>query len=335
MAGKKLSNTLLTLSSAAILAVYAAGFERTAPAAARFEAQTMQRLTTMPLPSSPLGQPGLLAGPGTYRPPVASPKDAATPVVQPAAPVPVGLPNSIMEPQTQGEVRIEAAPPVPQPPAPESSVAASVNETVAAAPVLETTPAPAPIEAPAEVPVMVAALAPESAPIPEAPAPAAAAAPAPTPGVSAPVNEPVAAAVKHSEPEAKTPKAPKPPKPPKAVKSDAKQAPQPAIQPAPQPAPAAAPQPAPPAAPTLQDGTYYGWGTSRHGDIQAEVVIQNGRIASATIAQCETRYPCSIIEKAPPQVAQRQSAAVDVIAGATESTYAFYYAVLDALSKAR
>jgi len=68
----------------------------------------------------------------------------------------------------------------------------------------------------------------------------------------------------------------------------------PVIAPAPEPAPVAAvpPPPPPPAAPpkpVWKDGNYTGWGTSRHGDIQAAVVIQGGRIASATIAQCLTR----------------------------------------------
>lgn len=93
----------------------------------------------------------------------------------------------------------------------------------------------------------------------------------------------------------------------------------------------------PPASPTPQwkDGTYYGWGTSRHGDIQAAVVIEAGRIASATIAQCLTRYSCSVIANLPPQVAQRQSPEVDYVSGATQSANAFYYAVSEALSKAR
>jgi uncharacterized protein with FMN-binding domain len=92
--------------------------------------------------------------------------------------------------------------------------------------------------------------------------------------------------------------------------------------------PAPAPQP-------LRDGTYFGWGTSRHGDIEAQVVIEGGRIASATIAQCLTRYSCSVIAKLPPQVAERQSPEVDYVSGATQSTNAFYYAVVEALSKAK
>lgn len=84
-----------------------------------------------------------------------------------------------------------------------------------------------------------------------------------------------------------------------------------------------------------KDGTYTGWGTCRHGDIQATVVVASGRITSATISQCLTRYPCSWIEALPPQVVQRQSAEVDYVSGATQSADAFYGAVADALSKAK
>jgi uncharacterized protein with FMN-binding domain len=98
------------------------------------------------------------------------------------------------------------------------------------------------------------------------------------------------------------------------------------------------PKPAEPAhavKPLLRDGTYSGWGTSRHGDIQATIVIDNGRITSASISQCLTRYSCSWIAELIPQVAQRQSADVDYVSGATQSSNAFYYAVLEALAKAK
>jgi uncharacterized protein with FMN-binding domain len=102
------------------------------------------------------------------------------------------------------------------------------------------------------------------------------------------------------------------------------------------PAPAPAPEPPPPPpAPKWKDGIYYGWGSSRHGDIQAAVTIESGKIASATIAQCLTRYSCSVISTLPPEVPQRQSAEVDYVSGATQSANAFYYAVVDALSKAK
>ena len=126
----------------------------------------------------------------------------------------------------------------------------------------------------------------------------------------------------HETPVPAAPSAPAPPAP-EAPVSTAPLAPQ---------APAA---PTAPASPRYKDGTYFGWGTSRHGDIQAQVVIEGGRIASATIAQCLTRYSCSVIARLPPQVAERQSPEVDYVSGATQSTNAFYYAVVEALSKAK
>lgn len=82
------------------------------------------------------------------------------------------------------------------------------------------------------------------------------------------------------------------------------------------------------------DGTYSGWGSSRHGDIQATIVIESGRITSARISQCLTRYSCSWIAHLQGQVVDRQSADVDYVSGATQSSNAFYGAIVDALSKA-
>ncbi len=85
----------------------------------------------------------------------------------------------------------------------------------------------------------------------------------------------------------------------------------------------------------FKDGRYSGWGSSRHGDIEATVEVQNGHITSAWISQCYTRYSCSWIAALPPQVVARQSANVDYVSGATQSTNAFYYAVVEALTKAK
>jgi uncharacterized protein with FMN-binding domain len=93
--------------------------------------------------------------------------------------------------------------------------------------------------------------------------------------------------------------------------------------------------PAAPREPMWKDGTYSGWGYSRHGDIEATVVIADGRIASATISQCRTRYSCDVIDSLPRQVAQRQSPDVDYVSGATQSADAFYGAVVAALNKAK
>ncbi|HEV8409371.1 MAG TPA: FMN-binding protein [Gemmatimonadaceae bacterium] len=85
----------------------------------------------------------------------------------------------------------------------------------------------------------------------------------------------------------------------------------------------------------LKDGVFYGWGTSRHGDIQASVEIENGKIIGAYISQCRTQYSCSWVSALPGQVVQRQSADVDYVSGATQSSNAFYYGVIEALKKAR
>ena len=112
-------------------------------------------------------------------------------------------------------------------------------------------------------------------------------------------------------------------------------APPPVIERPADPAKLADPAPAPSPAAHWKDGTYTGWGYSRHGNIEAQVVIENGRIASATISQCRTRYSCSVIDRLPPQVAQRQSPEVDYVSGATQSADAFYGAVVEALGKAK
>src|SRR5580704_2841855 len=59
--------------------------------------------------------------------------------------------------------------------------------------------------------------------------------------------------------------------------------------------------------PVYRNGTYYGWGYSRHGDIEAYVTIESGRITAAGIERCLTRYPCSRIRELPGQVLERQS----------------------------
>jgi uncharacterized protein with FMN-binding domain len=85
----------------------------------------------------------------------------------------------------------------------------------------------------------------------------------------------------------------------------------------------------------FKDGLYTGWGTSRHGDIEASVEIKNGHITAASITQCLTRYSCSWISDLPPEVLARQSAAVDYVSGATQSSSAFANAIAEALVKAK
>jgi uncharacterized protein with FMN-binding domain len=99
-----------------------------------------------------------------------------------------------------------------------------------------------------------------------------------------------------------------------------------------------APQPLPspePPRPRYADGTYFAWGTCRHGSLEVKVVIESGQITSADINQCRTRYSCSVIRTAPPQVVSRQTPdAIDNVTGATQSVDAYYDAVADALNQA-
>lgn len=106
-----------------------------------------------------------------------------------------------------------------------------------------------------------------------------------------------------------------------------------------QPAPRATSTPTPtPAAATsasYKDGTYVGVGTSRHGSIQATVQVENGKIVSADITGCGTKYPCSKVASLPGQVLLRQSATVNYISGATDSSRAYMGAVAAALAQAK
>jgi uncharacterized protein with FMN-binding domain len=237
LTGKRISGSLLTLSSAAIFAIYAAGYEQTKAAADRFAVQSEQRLASVPT-ALPFEQA------------------VATLPVEPASlnrgPAPASVKPDVISTNSVPPLVAEANP-----------VAVASEVTASESP----EPAPAkPVE--------------------------------PTPAIEQ--------------------AAPPPPPPP-----------------APTPVPATAP--APPAVHQSQykDGTYSGWGTSRHGNIEATVVIQDGRIASAEISQCRTRYPCSWVSQLPGQVVSRQAPNVDYVSGATQSVNAYYGAVVEALSKAR
>lgn len=134
---------------------------------------------------------------------------------------------------------------------------------------------------------------------------------------------------------------PAPEKPPVAAEASA---PIPAPVPVPVPSPVAAGAPVAEspykaiidaAAAPWKDGRYEGWGTCRHGDLQVTVIVDGGHISSAAITQCLTRYSCDIIEKLPGQVVTRQSPDVSYVSGATQSTDAYYWAVIAALGKAK
>ena len=96
-------------------------------------------------------------------------------------------------------------------------------------------------------------------------------------------------------------------------------------------APAAAP--AEPPSP-YKDGTFSAWGSCPHGDIQATVQIASGLIVAADISECDTRYPCTLIDKLANEIVYQQSNEVDVVTGATESAQAFHEAIGKALALA-
>ncbi len=108
----------------------------------------------------------------------------------------------------------------------------------------------------------------------------------------------------------------------------------------PQPTPSLTPAPERSAAPAAatsgqyRDGTYVGTGRSRHGSVTATVVVQGGKIVSAQITGCATRYPCSDIASLPTQVVAQQAPPVDVVSGATDSSLAYAGAVANALAQA-
>jgi uncharacterized protein with FMN-binding domain len=83
-----------------------------------------------------------------------------------------------------------------------------------------------------------------------------------------------------------------------------------------------------------RDGTYVGVGNSRHGGIQVSVVVKSGKVTSASVTGCGTRYPCSKVNPLVSEVVNRQGAPVDYVSGATDSSMAYIQAVRSALSQA-
>ena len=225
---QRISNGLITLSSAAIVAIYAAGYHRTSPAAHRFDSQIPQQRTSTTI--------------AIATPPPAASAGATPPVSSSAAPA---SKKNTKKPLTPSR---KAAP---------SSASDSAGSSASST----------------------------SAP--------------PSSSTSNPPTEATAS-------------------------------------------PAIAP-PAAPAKSAYKDGVYLGWGSCRHGDIEASVTIQEGKIALVAISQCLTRYSCGWIAPKipggglpdlPSQVVERQGPKVDYVSGATESSYAFADAVVAALAKA-
>jgi len=106
-------------------------------------------------------------------------------------------------------------------------------------------------------------------------------------------------------------------------------------QPAPTPTRTPGAQAQPQSASGYRDGTYVGVGNSHHGSIQATVVVNGGKITSAAVTGCGTRYPCSKVTPLVNQVLTIQAAPVNYVSGATDSSQAYYQAITSALTKAR
>jgi uncharacterized protein with FMN-binding domain len=228
---QRISNGLITLSSAAIVAIYAAGYHRTSPAAHRFDSQIPQQRTSATI--------------------------------------------AIVTPPPAASAGSAAAPPVP------SSAPSAVKKNTKKASTPDRKAAPSTGADSAELSASSTSV----------------------PSSSSTTNPPAEAAAR----------------------------------------PAVAP-PAAPAKNAYKDGVYLGWGSCRHGDIEASVTIQDGKIALVAISQCLTRYSCGWIAPKipggglpdlPSQVVERQGPKVDYVSGATESSYAFADAVVAALAKAK
>lgn len=280
---KQRTNNLVALGSAAVLAVYSAGFVRTRAAAARFADEgPVRRPSDLSVVKSLHA-----ASPSSGSESGASERDGGAPVGvvdnTTAAPIPLAAtPRSV---SGAGSAAVTTANSAAAKSRKDTTSVATAKATASDVPLASKVTQSSATSNAASPPTVVAT------PAPAAPAPAAPAAPAPTA-----------------------------PRPDSVVQRAATVA-----------------EAAPPAKEKVgyTDGVFYGWGTSRHGDIQAEVEIKNGRIVSASIAQCLTRYSCSWIAALPAQVVARQSADVDYVSGATQSTNAYYYAVVDALLKAK
>lgn len=91
-----------------------------------------------------------------------------------------------------------------------------------------------------------------------------------------------------------------------------------------------------------KDGTYTGSvADAQWGNIQVQVLVQNGKIANITFLQYPNERERSVMinNYADPQLVsealQAQSATVDVVTGATDSSEAFMQSLSDALSQAQ
>jgi uncharacterized protein with FMN-binding domain len=311
-----LKSNLAALGSAAVLTVYAAGWARTKAAADLLEEQSERRLP----PRRPAARVAMGQVEGT---PVARANEAAAspPPAEAPAPAPSGVAEKVAvmaapANKSTTEETTTATRPAPQSP----STTAGPSAAVAQSPKQPTSPA--------NVGATIA-VSPSVTATPTAPSASASTAAAPSttpPSTVATSTTPASTSAPAPAPAPAQPAAPAPtvvPGAPRELATDA------------QATTSAAKTAAAPAGPvTYKDGLYSGWGTSRHGDIEAYVEIKDGRIKSAFIGECLTQYSCSWISRLPGWVVEAQSPETDYISGATHSSNAFYYAIVNALKKA-
>ena len=94
-------------------------------------------------------------------------------------------------------------------------------------------------------------------------------------------------------------------------------------------------QSTPSPATTYKDGSYTGKGNSRHGGMQVKVVIKDGKITSANVTSCSTRYPCSDINPLIRAAVSKQSVPANHVSGASDSSKAYKQALTSALAQAK
>jgi uncharacterized protein with FMN-binding domain len=85
----------------------------------------------------------------------------------------------------------------------------------------------------------------------------------------------------------------------------------------------------------LHDGTYIAAGHSQFGEVFVTVAVVQGRISQVWINAVTTTFPTQTISTLPGEVVARQSAAVDVVSGATASSSAFIQGIEIALKQAQ
>jgi len=87
-----------------------------------------------------------------------------------------------------------------------------------------------------------------------------------------------------------------------------------------------------------QDGTYTGTGAGFRPGLTVEVKVEKGkvvRVKVTTHAEIGSRFYDPPIRLIPSQIVREQSTSVDVVSGATATSYGIMAAVEDALKKAK